>query len=148
MVTDLTISWHDARVFFRGAYLTRVSDRSKDPESPYDSVAVAPDDGGDPKVVDRWLFRAALLALEIHWGGSSGPLQQSFTDTSAGRMEGNFFSPGIMRVGARWCAGRQRLTLHHTPLWPPLAREQEPAKNRRREPSPGRDEHLRHGQRA
>ena len=50
----------------RRAYLPCVSDPSKDPESPYDSAAVAPEDRGDPKVVDRWLFRSALVALEIH----------------------------------------------------------------------------------
>ena len=37
-------------------------------------------------MVDRWFFRRALVALEIHWGGSCEPFQQSFTDTSAGQM--------------------------------------------------------------
>ena len=61
-------------------------------------------------------------------------------------------SPGIMRVGARWCDGPQRSTLDHTPqavgMATPFAREQEPAKNRRRRPPPGHGEDLHHGQRA
>ena len=57
-----------------------------------------------------------------------------------------------MRVGARWCDGPQRSTLDHTPqavgMATPFAREQEPAKNRRTQPPPGRGEALRYGQRA
>ena len=104
-------------------WLARVSDPSIDPESPYDSAAVAPDDGGDPKVVDRWLFRRALLALEILWRGSCGPLRQSSTDTSAGQMEGT-----SSRLGScAWVCGGAITGLtafndrpHHKQwVWPP-----------------------------
>jgi hypothetical protein len=111
-------------------------------------VAIAQDDGGDPKVVDRWLFGRALLELEIHWGGSCGQLRQSSTDTSAGRMEGT-----SSRLGSyAWvCGGAMVDSVQHltTPqavgMATQFAREQEPAKNRRREPPPGCDEHLRYG---
>ena len=104
-------------------------------------------------MVDRWLFLRALSksrALEIHRGGSCGPFQQSSTDTSA--RADVYISPGIMRVGARWCDGPQRSTLDHTPqavgMATPFAREQEPSKNRRTRPPPCRGEALRYGQRA
>ena len=51
--------------------------------------------------------------LEIHWGRSCKPMQQLSTDTSA-RMD-VYISPGIMRVGARWCDGPQSSSIdHHT----------------------------------
>jgi hypothetical protein len=80
-VQRLTISWPAARVSFRGevqltsslrrASLARVSDPSIDHESPYDSAAVAPDDGGDPKVVvNTWLFLRALVGRWKSIGGA------------------------------------------------------------------------------
>ena len=87
------------------ASFARVSDPSIDPESPYDSAAVAPDDGGDPKVVDR--------------GGAGNPLGR-FLRTVPEVVHRHLcradvkISPGIMRVGAQWCYGRQRLMPDHT----------------------------------
>ena len=109
-VQRLTISWPAARVSFRGeveltsslrrASLARVSDPSIDPESPYDSAAVAPDDGGDPKVVDRWLFRRALVG---RWKSIGGALANRSSSRPPTPLQGRCkISPGIMRVGARW----------------------------------------------
>ena len=127
-VQRLTISWPAARVSFRGeveltsslrcASLARVSDPSTDPESPYDSAAVAPDDGGDPKVVDRWLFRCALMALEIHWGRSCEMFQQLSTDTSAGQMKKNLAWDHVRGCAVVfWSTARPH---HKQWVWPPV----------------------------
>ena len=129
-VQRLTISWPAARVSFRGeveltsslrrASLARVSDPSIDPESPYDSAAVAPDDGGDPKVVDRWLFRRALVGRWKSIGGALANRSSSRPPTPLqGRCKNLAWDHARGCAVVLWSTAFDARPHHKQWVWPP-----------------------------
>ena len=152
-VQRLIISWSPARMFYRGAVVLSVPmsrDRSKDPESTLRLCGLCSGRRGRSHGGGQMAFPPGAEQKPSAASPSGGFLWTvpAVVHRHVSRAD-VYISPGIMRLGVRWCDGPQRFTLdNHTTS----SRYGHPVRTRmrarRRRPPPGRGGDMRHSQRA